>query len=433
MTQPDPEDSEALSELSELYRDGMEEPSSAELDRGLDAILGRVAGGRTRGRAVRWSLLAAALVVAVAVAVPVTSLIRARWFSTEPPLLAYQIAGGRVLEGGYLRESGSAGVSLHFNDGSNVALTPGTRGRIREVDREGARVAIEHGTAAFQITHGAGRRWLVDVGPFLVTVKGTVFTVAWEPLSEQFELRLERGRVTVSGPVSAGEITLRAGQRLTVNLARAETVITEDAAGGTGAESGDAGVPEPTSAPAPSSTEGNPALETTPSTASAPPPAGKLGGERRWSDELAHGQWDRILAEAERTGLETTLGTASSEDLLALADAARYRRRLDLARSALLAERRRFPGSPRSLDAIYLLGRVEESRASGLADALAWYDQYLARAPNGPFAGEALGRKLTLTDKLLGAARARPVAEEYLRRFPHGSYAGSARALLSVQ
>ncbi len=39
---------------------------------------------------------------------------------------------------------------------------------------------------------------------------------------------------------------------------------------------------------------------------------------------------------------------------------------------------------------------------------------------------------MTLTDKLEGPARARPVAEEYLRRFPEGSYAGSARALMRV-
>jgi hypothetical protein len=429
-TQPDPSDSSPLNELSDLYRDATEEPSSAELDRGLDAVLGRVTADRTRGRAkLRWSLLAAAVLLAVVLAVPATSALRSRWFSPEPPMLAYEIAGGQVLEGGYLRESGRAGVSLQFNDGSKVALTPGTRGRIREVERDGARVAIEHGTASFQITHGAGRRWLVDVGPFLVTVKGTVFTVAWEPLSEQFELRLERGRVTVSGPVSAGEITLRAGQRLTVNLAKAETMITEETAG-TSVDSAPLQTSEP--AAAPSATAGDPAAETRASASAAPAPT-KLGAERRWSDELAHGQWDKILAEAERSGVETTLGTASSDDLLALADAARYRRRMDLARSALLAERRRFPGSPRSVDAIYLLGRVEESRPSGLADAITWYDQYLARAPNGPFAGEALGRKLTLTDKLLGAARARPIADEYLRRFPHGSYAGSARALLSVQ
>jgi TolA-binding protein len=146
---------------------------------------------------------------------------------------------------------------------------------------------------------------------------------------------------------------------------------------------------------------------------------------------LARGQWDQILAEANRRGLEATLSEASSEDLFALANAARYRQRFDLARSALLAERRRFPQASRSFEAIYLLGRVEESRDTGLAQAIAWYDEYLARAPTGPLAGEALGRKMTLTEKLEGPARARSLAEEYLRRFPKGNYAGSARELLA--
>jgi TolA-binding protein len=128
--------------------------------------------------------------------------------------------------------------------------------------------------------------------------------------------------------------------------------------------------------------------------------------------------------------LKATLERASSEDLLALADAARYRRRMDLARDTLLAQRRRFPDSPRALDAAFLLGRVEEASDSGLARALEWYDDYLKRAPKGTYASEALGRKMTLMSKLEGVSRARPVAEEYLRRFPNGTYAGPARAFV---
>jgi hypothetical protein len=147
---------------------------------------------------------------------------------------------------------------------------------------------------------------------------------------------------------------------------------------------------------------------------------------------LARGHWDTILDDVRRVGVEVTLSKASSEDLFALAYAARYRRRPDLARTALLAARRRFPDSPRAPEAIFLLGRVEESREGGMVRAIARFDEYLARAPTGSFVGEALGRKMTLTDKLEGPARARPVAEEYLRRFPEGSYAGSARALMRV-
>ena len=150
---------------------------------------------------------------------------------------------------------------------------------------------------------------------------------------------------------------------------------------------------------------------------------------RRWAELLAAGHWDRILADVDREGIDAALESASSEDLLALADAARYRRRVDLARAALLAQRRRFPGSARALDALFLLGRVEELSTDGAARAISFYDDYLARAPQGGYAAAALGRKMILTNDLGGPSKARPIADEYLRRFPSGSYAGSARAL----
>jgi TolA-binding protein len=173
---------------------------------------------------------------------------------------------------------------------------------------------------------------------------------------------------------------------------------------------------------------GEPKLPSAP-TAEPSASATAVVAERRWRDALANGEWDEILADAERDGIDRTLQTAPSDDLFALADAARYRRRTDLARTTLLTHRRRFPSSPRSLDAIFLLGRVEELRAGGRAPAIEWYDEYLSRAPTGTYAAEALGRKMVLTKELVGPESARAIAEEYLRRFPQGSYAGAARAL----
>jgi len=292
-------------------------------------------------------------------------------------------------------------------------------------------MAIEHGTASFQVAQGGHRRWLVEVGPFLVTVKGTVFSVSWDPSIERFELNLRHGRVVVSGPISGGDIVLRAGQRLVVNLPRAETLITEEPPEEPVAEVSGAPAPPTATPPAvrPSVAREKP---TGASASVAAAPAAKNAGERRWADELASGHWDRILEEVQRVGVDAALEKASSEDLFALANAARYRRRTDLAEAALLAERRRFPSSPRALDALYLLGRVEEFRERGTGRAIAWYDEYLARAPAGSYAAEALGRKMTLTTEVGGPAEARPIAEEYLRRFPRGSYAGSARALRRV-
>jgi FecR protein len=402
-----------LAALTELARTSVRPPSSARLDRGLATLRARLERGalparRTQGRWLGWSLVGTVAVTALLI----TGVVRSRPPSTPaaPPPLAYRIEGGSLVEGGYLREAGGAGVRLFFSEGTAFKLMPGTRSRLRTVDAAGARIAIEHGTADFQVTPAKDHRWQVDVGPFLVTVKGTMFTVSWDAASERFELALRHGRVTVSGPITGGEVALEAGQRLTVDLPKGETVIAA-----------------PKSAPLPAV---EPAAAASAPSARSAGSVGRSDGGRRWAAALAAGQLDRILDDATRAGVKATLEKASSDDLLALADAARYRRRMALAREALLAERRRFPESPRSLDATFLLGRVEEASDRGWAKAIEWYDEYLRRAPSGTYASEALGRKMTLTSKVEGASRARPVAEEYLRRFPGGTYAGPAKTFV---
>jgi hypothetical protein len=429
MTTPSngPEEYRGLDILTELYRDGLTRPNRAELDRGLAGVRERIASrSEHRWGLARWSLAGAAFALATLVVALALPALRRPVAVPAPPALAYQIEGGSVLPGGYLRELGHSGIKLRFNDGSELALAPGARGRLRSVETEVARVAIDHGSASFQVKRTENRRWLIDVGPFLVTVKGTVFTASWDPLSERFELRLRQGRLVVSGPAATGDIDLAAGHRLVVNLAKAETLISEEPS-----DDGVGNMPAPdvVTAPAPQ-LPAAPSARPAPSVSSKPAPAiGVKGGGSRWAEDLAKGRWDRILEDAERGGVAATLGKASLEDLFVLADAARYRRRPDVARGALLAARRRFPDSPRTLDATFLLGRVEELHAGGRAQAIAWYDEYLARAPTGTLAAEALGRKMMLTGEGEGPVRARPLADEYLRRFPNGSYARSARAL----
>ncbi len=425
----DPRENPALESLAELARGDAQLPTSRQLDRGWQAVSNRLAAASRRRRAFfRWSVFAVAATASVLGILQTLALVRAR--SSALPALAYRIEGGSVVEGGYLRESGHASIKLLFNEGTEFDLMPGTRARLRTVDRSGARIAIEQGTASFRVTPRSGRKWLVDVGPFLVTVRGTVFTVSWDAANERFELRLRRGHVTVSGPVSGGEIALRAGQRLVVNVPKSEALITDRNPD----EPWSQAVPGPTAPPAQAgkqaglSVPGGPTGATL-GTATPARPHAKPDRAHRWAEALATGRWNQILADAERAGIQATLDQASSEELFELANAARYRRRMDLAQAALLAERERFPGSARALDALYLLGRVAETSGGGTSKALQWYDEYLARAPRGTYASEAMGRKMTLTNKLEGVAQARPIAEEYLRRFPNGSYAGSARAL----
>lgn len=425
----------ALNDLAERARETFGAPTASQLEAGLDALWTRETSSRRRRSArLWWPLVGAAVAVSIgAIFVmgwPARALLS--WRHAAP--LEYRVEGGAVIEGGYLRDAGGKGLKLTFTGGTEIKLAPGTRGRLRSVDATGARIGIDHGSASFDVAPHPGRSWLVDVGPFLVTVKGTQFGVSWDVRSERFELRLDRGRVTVSGPMSSGEIPLEAGHRLVVDLPRGETVISELVKAG----------PPPKDAPA----APVPALELEPS----PPPAGRAAAQHRkaervvvvgaqlsrsagtmrprdWTRALASGHLDEILDEADRAGTRATVDTASIEDLFALADAARYRKRTSLAREALLSARRRFPSAARTVDADYLLGRVEEEADHGTNAALHFYDQYLVRAPRGTYAAEALGRRMILTKKLNGPEAAAPIAEEYLRRFPNGTYAGSARAL----
>jgi len=432
-------DSASLAILTALAREAREQvspPPPAALDAQWSEVTTRITRQRfRRGLFFRFSLMGIAASAAGAVWM-LLGLSRPSDPAAETAALSYHVEGGTVVEGGYLRESGPEEIKLRFMEGTEVVLTPGTRARLRTVDGSGARIAIENGTTFFNVTHRPAAKWQVDVGPFLVTVKGTIFTVSWDAVSEHFDLKLDRGEVSVAGPISTGEIAVKAGQRLVVDLPKKETVITEeDDGGGLGA----GGVPSAGSL-GPSEA---PAVERPESSTSRPPGrAASLGRPRRagdgqalsaqgWAEAVAAGQWDRILTEADRAGLRHTLAHASSDDLLALADAARYRRRTGLARSALLAERHRFPGSPSARDAAFLLGRLAESRQGEIGEAVKWYDAYLAGAPAGTYASEALGRKMMATKQLHGSSAANSLARDYLRRFPAGPYAGAAHALLT--
>jgi hypothetical protein len=143
---------------------------------------------------------------------------------------------------------------------------------------------------------------------------------------------------------------------------------------------------------------------------------------------VARGDFAAVVADAEARGVDTIIGSGPLRDLAALADAARYAGRSDLARRALLAERSRFSGSPEARSAAFLLGRMAEGGSP--AAAISWYDQYLAESPGGSLAAEALGRKMIVVRNSGGRDAARPIAEEYVKRHPRGPFADAAAEIL---
>ena len=410
--------------LVELAREELGEMSARRRAEGYAKLASRRS---PRARSIR------VIMTATAVLTVVTALFIGRhWYETNRAApLSYAVEGGRLEPGGAIGAGEAKEPTLRFSDGTEVVFLAGAHGIVRSVDEHGARIALT-GKAKVDVVHWRGARWLFDAGPFLITVKGTSFTAEWRDADERLEIVLKTGAVAVSGPLSDEAIMLRAGQRLTISTREKEVVIRDIDSAETSAvasvapapwEDGVANLPSsPPEAP-PSGKAAHRAAQLPAATAGAAPTA-----QRSWTAELAAGHFANILQEAEQRGLETTLAEVSSEDLAALADAARYSRREDVARRALAAQRRRFPGSARASDAAFLLGRLEET-AQHPELALAWYERCLAESPRGTYMSEALGRKMTVIQRLYGAARARPIAEEYLQRFGGGTYAAAARAL----
>jgi TolA-binding protein len=370
----------------------------------------------------RWFLLPAALAATAGV------------YALRERAITFQVVSAKVGDGGYIAAT-SADGAVRFSDHSDLGLEPGTRLRISHLEVRGAHVMLEGGMLHVQVHTQPRGNWTLDAGPYVVHVTGTEFDLAWRVEEQTLDLRLRKGSVIVEGPLAAGGVKVDAGQHLIAN-ANAGTLSLVDELNGPPAANEDTSWHGVTSALAPVAV---------PPAAAAPNRAPSLPGprntgaavsghaeEQAWGTRVAHGDFDGVIADAERRGIDRALAESSAVDLAALADAARYARRQDVARRALMAQRTRYPGSVQARDAPFFLGGLSESQKNDTA-SLEWYDVYLRESGNGAYASQAFGRKMMLVQRLQSSDAARPIATEYLARFPDGPYAPSARKLLQAQ
>jgi hypothetical protein len=399
-------------------------PLGAEAEQSSFAFVeGRVLFRRRRARRLRVTAAVAGLCLVAA---------GAHWRNTRmreraEEELTFRVAGGPALHRGELVPASEADTEVAFSDGTRLHMAPHARGRVVSLDRQGGRVVLEQGRAHVDVRHRENAQWRFQAGPFEVQVHGTAFSMAWDAATQRFDLHMENGVVSVSGPFEGGDRVVRAGESLAFEgLAMRATAAADPAARLNAVPHEVSPEPTPPSAPRAGAATGTVASPATGPAASArkPTPA------RAWQTDLAQGRAALVVADAERRGLPRVLASADDEDLATLADAARFIGKDELARRALLAERRRFSGSVRAAEAAFLLGRLEEGSDGGATRALAWYDRYLKEAPNGRYVSEALGRKMTALQKSDRAPEALAIASDYLRRFPTGSYAHAAAALV---
>ncbi|AKT39524.1 FecR family protein [Chondromyces crocatus] len=451
-----------MERLAEVARVGLPEGDDAALDaRGQERLVAAVARGdgrsvKRRGALRRGVTLLAAAVVAAGVAMVLVD-----------RKLDYVVEHAVATQEGYVAAPVDGEARLRFSDGSEVVLAQGASLRVGEVTSRGARVVLEGGLASVQIRPRGGARWSVEAGPFAIEVTGTAFDVAWAQAKGELVVHLREGSVVVRGPASPEGVSLQAGQRLVVQahegalqISSAEEAALEAAGdqeetrGAAGAvalgrrgEGGEVGGPEGASRgereegeeTAADGTAGRDGAQGKESDGGAAGRAGsaQTGGRepggaaseaRSWSKRVADGEFAAVLAEAEARGLDAVLAGGSLDQVSAVADAARYAGRADVARRALVSMRRRFAASSQGKAAAFLLGRMADGGAP--SEAIGWYDTYLAESPGGAFASEALGRKMMATQRTSGKAAARAIAERYLARYPGGAHASAARALV---
>ena len=318
--------------------------------------------------------------------------------------------------GASLTAPDSGSVALDFSDGSQLKLAPGGHARVTHLDAHGAVVQLERGHADVAVVPRRGANWRIEAGPFHVFVKGTEFSLDWDPASERLDFRLLKGAVVIDGGCLERAHALTAGESLYTSCRSSQAVVATASA-----------APPPSALP-----PATPASELPLETESE---LGKSGGVATVGKEVERPSWRQLaakqdypgaLAAAERVGFDSEIKRASAEDLLSLGDVARLAGNSARALQAYLAARERRPVGSRSAFAI---GLVQFDQRHAYGEAARWFSTYLREHPSGPLAEQAAGRLMEAAENAGDRGTARATAKHYVAEHPRGAYAGLARRL----
>jgi transmembrane sensor len=366
------------------------------------------------------------LVAAFAVAAALASMAVVMWLR-QSTSLTFTTPSGPGQVGAWLATDASSELPLSFSEKTRVVLRQDSRGRVEHLGRNGTRFLLERGVVAAQVTHRPGADWRFVAGPFEVLVTGTALNVAWDPAKERFTLGVDNGSVVVHGPYVGGDQRVVAGEHCVVDLTtRSMHLSSGDGAEALHASEGIGGAIAPARGDAPDSpafagagtpTPGHPMRSAMVSPEPTP-----------WTQFEERGDYDAAYAAAQRAGIASLYRSAPADTLLRLWTVGHLSGHRDVERDALLACRRRFPGTPQAAVAAYELGR-----AASPAEAATWFEAYLAEQPNGSLAVQALGRLIEARSLAGNSAAARDAARQYLARYPEGPDTPLAHRILARQ
>ena len=420
---------DALSEaLGELVQ-GAAEDAGAERGAASRARLlwrSELASGRRAARRAWWGIAFASAVSCIVAAL-------FAWCRT-PASLTYEVIGANK-DGVYVSAPDEHPALVQFSDSTTLRVAAASRLRIETATAHGARIFVERGGADVRVVHKQGRRWTFAAGPFDVLVTGTRFDLAWDPSSGVFDMKLLEGSVEIQTPFGTAPVSLHAGQEFRADMGR-RTMTTTDArdvdvdAGAAHALDGPArDAAKLASAEGTPSSSGGTTVTTGPASARAL--AQKANPTKSWAALVAEGQFAPVIAQVDERGIDGCLRTCTASDLRAVADAARYLGRGDLASKSLRALVGRFAQQASGREAMFLLGRLLEQQGDS-SEARGWYERYRSQAPDGIYAAEALAGSMRTTLATEGRVAARRVAQDYLTLYPAGADAATARGILGT-
>jgi TolA-binding protein len=321
--------------------------------------------------------------------------------------------------------------ALTFSDGSELLLNADTRAQVSSITADRAELRLNEGHILASIHKSTGMTWTIAVGPYAVRVVGTRFSVDWDRSSRMLEVEVKEGRVRVSGgDLPVGGVALDAGARLERHYrgrTAAPDPLAEQAQEPASAKAQPGSVvldlnAAATASGAPARSEGG---------ALAPVPSGAVAPAASFVGLANKGKYREALELAEKQGFERLSATLPENDLVTLANVARFSGNAERARGALLRLRQRFPGRPAAELAALYLARVAEDLEHRPSEAARWLRVFLQESPAGDLAA---GARANLISVLLGmgdSAGARAVAEDYVRYHPSGPHLEQARAAIA--
>jgi hypothetical protein len=397
-------------------------PERESTDSSLKHAVLALADGAIRRRRLRRNVVTACGVVAMcAVGIAVNTLRHAR--PGEKPI-EYRVAGNPMPSpvGTYVAPASRQPLALRFSEGSVVELEPGARARVARTTTHGATVLIESGGAQVNVVHRPATDWTILAGPYTVHVTGTAFNLDFDAASQRFELKMQSGVVSVDGPGLSHPVEVEHDQKFVhyVGDPKFERKETQDSV-----DVSKSSLPDTSAAGVGTGAEASMQRRAT----SVPSDAARDSTARTgWAADVARGEYAAVFRKAKEKGWTQVLEEANTQDLMAVANAARFLGRTDSSREALEALRRRFKGTYAAQSATYLLGRITEP--SSTKEAVSFYLQYEREAPNGPLVAEAVGRRLLLLQATGDRSGTERLARDYVARFPDGPYAGVARKIV---